>query len=169
MKYDLSLFDRMKFDPTPAPSEKAVGMLTPAQEKGLPSGNEDYSELKGRLAYYFEERLEGAYNMVEACCDIGREAFSKYIRPSSNRLIPAVALAKFCVGARLSPEIAEKLFSLSGRCLRPLYVPFDFILMCELENGGDLWDFERDLVSHGLPGVLSDENKIHTDDLFDMP
>ena len=153
MKYDFSLIDSMEFDEEQEKYSSSYE-LTPDQVKGLPKNDEDISELRNMLADIFAEKLNESYAKLERKCDIGEESFRKYIRHSTGRVIPAEALAKFCVGTGVSPDDAKLMFELSGRKLSERR-KFDYILLCTLENGDDLIEFDRNLVLYEKRGIIS--------------
>ena len=155
MKYDINLINSMEFDKEPEEEYAGSYELTANQVKGLPRNDEDLSELRNMLADIFAEKLGESYAQLESRCDIGAESFRKYIRHLTGRVIPAEALAKFCVGAGVSPDEAKLMFELSGRKLSERR-RFDYILLCTLENKENLLEFDRNLAAYGEKGILSD-------------
>lgn len=165
MKYDINLIDNIDFTEEDDIEVFSSYELTADQQAGLPREDEDAAELKNILADIFAEKFGESYAKVEALCGISEESFRKYIRPSSKRVIPTVPLAKFCIGAKLTPDEAIELFELSGRSLS-VKRRFDFILLCELENKDDLGGFDKTLIKNRCKSVLSDDSKIDTEKYF---
>ena len=155
MKYDINLINSMIFDKEQDEEYSSSYELTENQVKNLPRNDEDLSELRNMLADIFAEKLSESYAQLESKCDISADSFRKYIRHITGRVIPAEALAKFCVGAGVSPDDAKLMFELSGRKLSERR-KFDYILLCALENGEDLIEFDRNLVTYGEKGIISD-------------
>lgn len=166
MKYDISLIDTLIFDESNNDKYNSTYELTREQISVMPKSNDDISELKNKLTDIFVDKFKESYAMVEALCDISEESFRKFIRFSSKRVIPFVPLAKFCIGASLTPDDAIELFALSGHPLNRKR-KFDYILLCELENKDDLTGFDKTLIEFGFNSVLSDESKLNTDELFE--
>ena len=118
--------------------------LTDKQLSGLPYDYEDMSALIVKLDEYYYDRLHGKEAQLEVRCQISSNLFHKYLRVRGGRKITYENLAKFCVGAGLSVEEADELFRYRGRRLDPLNKS-DYILMCELENGGDFFEYQSDM------------------------
>ncbi len=130
--------------------------LTGKQLSGLPQDFEDMDILRVKLDTYYYDRLDGKEAKLEERCQITSDLFHKYLRVRGGRRITYENLAKFCVGARLSVKEADELFRYRGRRLDPENKS-DYILMCELENGGDFSEYQKDMLKYaqyivkGLP------------------
>lgn len=130
--------------------------LTGKQLSGLPQDFEDMGILRVKLDTYYFERLSGKEKQLEEKCRISSNLFHKYLRTEGGRRITYENLAKFCVGAGLSVKEADELFRYRGRRLDPENKS-DYILMCELENGGDFFEYQKDMLKYaqymvkGLP------------------
>jgi N-acetylglucosamine kinase-like BadF-type ATPase len=113
----------------------------------------DGRQKEGILECLLHEKL-GGYGKLELLCDIKRDTFQKTIRFKGGRNINYVFLAKFSIGAKLSEAEARELFLLMGHELSERS-RCDYLLLCELRNGGTLEDYDSDMVRYGYGTVLS--------------
>ena len=127
--------------------------LTQSDRAGMPVG-EDIVRLRTRLGVLFHEKLQGDYAKLEVNCDIKRDTFRRVQGSNNKRNATYEFLAKFCLGAKLSVEEAKELFLLRGYTLNEQN-RYDYLLLCELKNGGDIVDYNDDLIEFGYKGVIS--------------
>lgn len=157
--YNLQQIDTIKFESTEmtdffADTQKGAYRLTVADIAGMPKDTLDIDGLRKKLSDFFVQRLNCNYNMLEARCDIKRDTFQKVLRFKNGRSITYELLAKFCVGVGVSQEEAKELFAMMGHNLSPLNRA-DYILLCELNNHGDIVEFDEDLRCFGYKSILS--------------
>ncbi|MGN0433980.1 MAG: hypothetical protein ACI4EB_05535 [Bilifractor sp.] len=118
--------------------------MTSMQLAGMPRNFEDMNELRVRLDEYYYDRLGGKEAQLETKCQISSNLFHKYLRFKGGRNITYENLAKFCVGVSLTVEEADELFRYRGKRLDVENL-CDYILMCELENNGDIYEYIEDM------------------------
>ena len=133
--------------------------LTVQDIANMPDETKDIGKLKRCLSEIFNIKLNNNYAKLEADCDIKRDTFQKVLRAKNGRNITYKLLAKFCVGVRLSEQEARELFLLMGHELSNKN-RWDYVLICELNNGGDLLEFDEDLKKLKLPGILSETDNL---------
>ena len=136
-----------------------AGRLTAQDIANMPDETKDIGKLKRRLSEIFNIKLNNNYAKLEADCDIKRDTFQKVLRAKNGRNITYTLLAKFCVGAKLSEQEARELFLLMGHELSGRN-RYDYILLRELNNGGDLLEFDEDLKKFKLSGILSETDNL---------
>lgn len=163
--YDISTIQERSFIEMDMPdffSEKGclcAGRLTAQDMANMPDITKDIGTLRRRLSELFALRLNSNYSRLEAECDIKRNTFQKMLRNGNGRNITYPMLAKFCVGAQLSMSEAIDLFLMMGYELSENN-RYDYILLCELKNGGDIVEFDKDLKENGCSGILSVEDNV---------
>jgi hypothetical protein len=84
------------------------------------------------------------------------------LRFKGGRNVTYSNLAKFSVGAKLSVSQTKELFRYMGHELSDK-VRYDYILLCELKNEGDVVEYDKSLRQFGFPGVLSSEDNLSSD------
>lgn len=129
------------------PQQTSSHRLTKAQMQSMPSG-QDIIALRCALSTLFEEKLSLNYTKLEIKCDINRDTFQKVLKFRGGRNVSYNLLAKFCVGVGLTVDEATELFSLMDYQLSRRNL-VDFILICNLENGGDVGEYLDDMALHG--------------------
>ena len=157
IKIDGNLFDSVTMPDLWTDDAAHAHRLTDQDLAGMPDDTKDLDALKVRLYDLLYEKL-GGYGKLELNCDIKRNTFQKIIRFStvqeSKRNINYTLLAKFCIGAKLSEAEATELFALMGHTLSERN-RYDYILLHELRNHGDLLDYDADMVKFGYDSVIS--------------
>ena len=131
--------------------------LTAKDLAEMPDDTKNLDQLKIRLYDLFYEKLGRNYAKLEVRCDIKRNTFQKMVRLQGGRNITYSKLAKFCIGAKLSEEEAIELFSFMGHHLNEKN-RCDYILLHELRNGGNLEDYDADMIQFGYGSVLSEQD-----------
>lgn len=151
---------KLKFETTEMPdffaSEGANSSyrLTKSNIAAMPDETKDIVRLRMRIGELFYREMDGSYAQLEVKCDIKRDTFQKVQRSKNGRNVTYNFLAKFCIGAQLSVEEAKELFLLMGHELSERNC-CDYILLCELENSGDLMDYNDDMIEYGYGSVIS--------------
>ncbi len=156
---DLNEIKNMKFENNEIPvfiSEPVIAdyFLTKGDIVNMPDNKTDIPKLKVELSDIFQEVLNN-YAQLESKCDIKRDTFQKMLKHKNGRNITYRMLARFVVGCGLSPARAEGLFAMAGLPLDPERNRYDYVLLCELNNGCDLTEFDKDLIELGCPSILS--------------
>ena len=164
IEYDINKIADMTFESNEIPQffdddYAFAGRLTAQDIANMPDETKDIGKLKRRLSEIFNIKLNNNYAKLEADCDIKRDTFQKVLRAKNGRNITYKLLAKFCVGVRLSEQEARELFLLMGHELSNKN-RWDYVLICELNNGGDLLEFDEDLKKCKLPGILSETDNL---------
>ena len=164
IEYDINKVADMTFESNEIPQffdddYAFAGRLTAQDIANMPDETKDIGKLKRRLSEIFNIKLNNNYAKLEADCDIKRDTFQKVLRAKNGRNITYKLLAKFCVGVRLSEQEARELFLLMGHELSNKN-RWDYVLICELNNGGDLLEFDEDLKKLKLPGILSETDNL---------
>ena len=159
---DISLINTITFDSTEIPASASVVQsnsfrLTAADLAEMPDDTKDPEGLRRRLTELLHEKFRGNYLMLEAECDIKRDTFQKIQR--GKRSVTYTQLAKFCVGARVSMDEAHDLFLMMGHELSCSSKP-DYILLCELKNGGDICEYDEDMRAYCNVSVFADADKV---------
>ena len=169
IEYDINKVADMTFESNEIPQffdddYAFAGRLTAQDIANMPDETKDSGKLKRRLSEIFNIKLNNNYAKLEADCDIKRDTFQKVLRAKNGRNITYTLLAKFCVGAKLCEQEARELFLLMGHELSSKN-RWDYILMCELNNGGDILEFDADLKEHGISGILSETDNLSANGL----
>ena len=159
--YTIDKINEIEFETTEisefAEFEGSVSLrLTQSEIMNMPDETKDISALRTRLATLFHQKLEGSYVKVEVNCDIKPNTFQKVLRKDNGRNVTYKFLAKFCIGACVGVDEAKKLFALMGYLLNEKS-RYDYILLCELDKGADIADYDETLRKYGYPGIFSEE------------
>lgn len=161
-KHSITDIKTMTFDSTDMPelsakdSHSASYRMTAAQLAGMPKDNRDIAALRRRISELFNEKLNNNYAKLESNCDIKRDTFQKMLKFRNGRNITYTQLAKFCVGAKISETESRELFSLMGYELNGRNL-CDYVLICELQTGSDISDYDKDMIEHYGKSILSQE------------
>ena len=169
IEYDINKVADMTFESNEIPQffdddYAFAGRLTAQDIANMPDETKDIGKLKRRLSEIFNIKLNNNYAKLEADCDIKRDTFQKVLRAKNGRNITYTLLAKFCVGAKLCEQEARELFLLMGHELSDRN-RYDYILVRELNNGGDILEFDEDLKKFKLPGILSETDNLSANGL----
>ena len=116
--------------------------LTSADLDGMPEDTVDLNALRRKLSEILHDRFHDNITLIETDCDIKRDTFQRVLRGKRNPTYDF--LSKLCVGAKLSMDEAYELFLLIGYELSCNIKP-DYILMCELNNGCDICEYDADM------------------------
>ena len=100
-----------------------------------PSAEENFLKLRKKITAFFATRYKN-FSQVEIRCDINESIMRKYL--NGKRKITREALAKFCVGTKLSVEQSKELFTLQGHSLEPEKQRFDALVVNALQDGDDI-------------------------------
>jgi len=128
--------------------------LTDQEKAKMPAENKNLTELRIRLSEIFGERFQN-YSQFEVKCDIKRSTFQKVMQFNNVRSITPQFLTKFVIGAGLTYEEANELFSLMGSPLNPERNRYAFILKCELDKKSDISELDNTLKEFGYPSLFS--------------
>ncbi len=101
-----------------------------------PSAEENFAALKIKLLELFQKHYDGNFVKLELECSISETAMRKYLK--GTRKITREAVAKFCIGTKLSLEQSKKLFTLQGHSLEPDTQLFDALVVNALQDGDDI-------------------------------
>ena len=100
-----------------------------------PSEEENFATLKIKLIELFDKHYEN-FAQLESRCDINESTMRKYL--NGRRKITRVALAKFCVGTKLTVEQSNELFILQGHSLETDTNRLDALVVNALQEGDDI-------------------------------
>lgn len=144
---DLALINTLPFSSTEIPdlsgsNENSAFRLTAADMADMPDDTRDPAGLRRRMSELMHEVFQNNYARLETECDIKRDTFRKILR--GDRSVTYQQLAKFCIGTKRSMNEAYELFLMIGHELSCSIKP-DYILLCELKNGGDICDYADDM------------------------
>lgn len=159
---DISLINTISFDNAEVPvfssaAESNAFRLTARDLAEMPDDTKDPEGLRRRLTELLHEKFHGNYLMLETECDIKRDTFQRIQR--GKRSVTYPQLAKFCVGAKLSMDEAHGLFLMMGHELSCSNKP-DYILLCELKNGCDICEYDKDMRTYCNFSVFADTDKL---------
>ena len=117
------------------PDEKVSYRPRPGM-KLPPSAEENFATLRIKITEIFTERYGKNFAKFESDCSISEAIMRKYLK--GTRTITREALAKFCIGTRLTLEQSRELFTLQGHSLEPATQRFDFLVVNALQDGDDI-------------------------------
>ena len=101
-----------------------------------PNAAENFTTLKIKLLELFEKHYEKNFAKLDANCAIHEDIMRKYLK--GTRKITREAVAKFCVGTKLTVEESAELFTLQGHSLETETQLFDAIVVDALQCGDDM-------------------------------
>ena len=104
-----------------------------------PSVDENMTALKKKFVDIFFKKYEGNYVKLEVHCQIKESSMRKYLK--GTRTITRDAIAKFCIGTKLTLEESAELFTLHGHSLEPTKQRFDALVVNALQDGDDIGIF----------------------------
>jgi len=159
MEYEISLIEGIEFESieplaVSLSSTEDTSFRLTAKEQGVLPPKPDIVLLRIRLSEFFHTKLLHDYNRLEVECDIKRDTFHRFLKFRNGKNITYVQLAKFSVGARLSVDEARELFVLMGQPLNERN-RYDYILLCELNHGSSIAEYDDDLHQYGYPSIFS--------------
>lgn len=91
-----------------------------------PSAEENFATLRIKIIEIFTQRYGKNFAKFESDCSISEAIMRKYLKGTRN--ITRAALAKFCVGTKLTLEQSAELFTLQGHSLEPATQRFDALV-----------------------------------------
>ena len=103
-----------------------------------PSAGVQCIKLRKKFITIFAERYKN-YSQFESRCSISESLMRKYLK--GTRKITREAVAKICIGTKLSLEESAELFTLQGHSLEPETQLFDAIIVNAIQDGDDIEDF----------------------------
>lgn len=112
-----------------------------------PSAEENFITLRKKLANIFVTHYDN-YSKLYVRCNIAESIMRKYL--NGKRKITREAVAKFCVGTKLTVEQSAELFTLQGHSLEPETQRFDAIVVNALQDSDDIDIFFDTCESQGL-------------------
>ena len=162
-EFDIRLIDQIPFENEEMPSlnhsvARGVYRLTKVDVDDMPPDGRDLNALRLRLSELFNNRFQG-YAQMENLCDIKRDTFQKILKFKNGRNVTYDLLAKFCIGAQLSPQEAIDLFALTGYLLNGKNRA-DYILLCELKNKGSIEDYDSNRRKYGYSSIISEADNL---------
>ena len=113
-----------------------------------PAPDELQSELRKNFAAIFATTFRKNFALMDSRCNISEAAMRKYL--NGSRPISFFAVAKFCIGARLSVEKTCELAKLCEHILSPEIYRLDAIVVNALKCGDTIEDFYEDTIEFGL-------------------
>ena len=119
-----------------APFEKSRQFCRLQPSDNLPPTEEEMqTKLRQIFASIFATKFDN-YSQLETACNISEHIMRKYLK--GTRKITREAVAKFCIGTKLSLEQSKKLFTLQGHSLEPDTQLFDALVVNALQDGDDI-------------------------------
>ena len=112
-----------------------------------PSADSQSLELRKKFSALFIIKYE-SYAQLEIKCDINENTMRKYL--NGRRNITRIALAKFCIGTKLTVEQSAELFALQDRSLDTENNQFDAVVVNALQDGDDIEIFYETCEEVGL-------------------
>ena len=100
-----------------------------------PSEEENFICLRKQISEIYYKQYEN-FAQLESRCDINESTMRKYL--NGRRKITRVALAKFCVGTKLTVEQSNELFILQGHSLEIDTNRLDALVVNALQEGDDI-------------------------------
>lgn len=122
-----------------------------------PAPDEMQTDLRKKFAAIMATAF-GDYATLESRCFISEAAMRKYL--NGHRPINLFAVAKICVGARLSLKEADELFKLCGHILSPKDFRLDAIVVDTLKCGENIEDFYDSTKRFGLGDLWKKFDKL---------
>ena len=117
--------------------------------KNLPSPPDELqSQLRKNFAAIMAKAFGKDYAAVESRCYINAATMRKYL--NGGRAITPFAVAKICIGAKLSVEEAYELFKLCGHILSPNDFLLDAIIVDALKCGESIEIFYEETKRFGF-------------------
>ena len=129
---------------------KQISRLQPSDN--LPPTEEELqTKLRQIFASIFATKFDN-YSQLETACNISEHIMRKYLK--GKRKITIYAVAKLCVGAKLTIEKAEEMFKLQGHIISPNEYRFDAIIIDALKCGDSIDIFYETCKKCGLDEIL---------------
>jgi len=113
-----------------------------------PSADLQSLELRKKFSALFVTKYGNNYAQLEIKCDINENTMRKYL--NGRRNITRIALAKFCIGTKLTVEQSAELFTLQDRSLDTKNNQFDAVVVNALQDGDDIEIFYETCEEIGL-------------------
>lgn len=162
-EFDIRLINQIPFENVDTPLLnhtvlRVVNRLTAVDVDDMPPDGRDINALRLKLSELFNNRFQ-SYAQLENLCDIKRDTFQKILKFKNGRNVTYDLLAKFCIGAQLSPQEAIDLFALMGYILSR-NSRADYILLCELKNKGTIEDYDSSRRKYGYSSILSESDSM---------
>lgn len=107
--------------------EKSKGLYKMPSDYKLPATPEENNlKLRRKIEEVFENKFNGSKTRVNLECAISESTFKSYLL--GKRRMSREALARFCVGAQISVELANEMFLLHGHGLDNVHNCLDAIV-----------------------------------------
>ena len=145
-----------KFLADVAPVEHAAQSFRLSRKNLPPMPDELQRELRKKFAAIRATKFDN-YKTLESRCYISEAAMRKYLNGSRSITMPAVA--KLCVGARLTVDEARELFKLCGHILSPDDYLLDAIVVDTIKCGETIEDFYAETKKFRLDDLWKDWDK----------
>ena len=137
-------------DEVPFEKSKQFCRLQPSDN--LPPTEEELqTKLRQIFSSIFLTKFDN-YSQLEIACNISEHIMRKYLK--GKRKITIYAVAKLCVGAKLTIEKAEEMFKLQGHIISPNEYRFDAIIIDALKCGDSIDIFYETCKKCGLDEIL---------------
>lgn len=135
-----------------APIQKTEPSYRLNQSDPLPPSCEELqAELRKHFSSIFATTFEN-FNQMEIACNISEPSMRKYLK--GTRKITIYAVAKFCIGAKLTVEETVELFKLYGHIISPDIYRFDAVVIDAIQCGDDIGTFYETCKECGLKKIL---------------
>lgn len=107
-----------------------------------PSAEEKATILRKKLSELVFTKFEGNYVKLEADCAINKDNIMKFVNQGKRgrNNVSRNVLGKICVGAKVSVEEAQEMFTLQGYALDPVNNLFDAIVISCLKKKEDIYE-----------------------------
>lgn len=106
-----------------------------------PTAEENFATLRIKIIEIFTKRYGKNFGKFDGDCYISENLMRKYLK--GTRKITREALAKFCIGTKLTLEQSAELFTLQGHSLEPETQFFDALIVNALQDGDDINSFSE--------------------------
>lgn len=123
------------------PKGKALYAKMPSDYKLPPSPEENALKLRRKIDEVYETSFHGSKTRVNIECAISESTFKSYLLGKRN--MSREALARYCVGAKISTELANEMFLLHGHALDTVHNCLDAIVWYCLQEKEDLNELIR--------------------------
>ena len=148
-----------KFSAKVPPVEHAARSFRLCPNKKLPPMPDDLqAELRKNFSVIMATTFKSDYVLAENNCYISAAAMRKYL--NGSRPITRFAVAKICIGARLSLEKTCELFKLCGHILSPNDFILDAIVVDTLNCKETIEDFYTETKKFGFDDLWKKWDKL---------
>ncbi|MBR3745894.1 MAG: hypothetical protein IKP64_09300 [Selenomonadaceae bacterium] len=123
-----------------------------------PSPDEMQNDLRKVFAEIMATTFKKNYALMDNRCSISEAAMRKYL--NGSRPINFFAVAKFCIGAKLSVEKLYELAKLCGHIVSPEIYLLDAIVVGALKCGDTIDVFYDETIEFGLQEIWKRDKRL---------